>query len=101
MGLTIFAFLAPPVLLTLWIRARPRIQDTTWSRYFLIVAILFSVFTVSMGIAYLTAEPYTTAQPVPLFFTRLAAGAAAAGYIALFRVCLNFPLRITRPLGPT
>ncbi len=91
MGLTVLALLAPPVLFTLWARARTRIRDTAWSRYFLAVAVSFSVFTLSLGIAYLAAQPYTVDQPVPLFFTRLAASAAAAGYIVLFRVCMNFP----------
>ena len=91
MGLTLFAFLALPVLFTLWNRARTRIRDTVWSRYFLAIVISFSLFTVSLGIAYLAAQPYTVEQPLPLFFTRLAAGAAAAGYIVLFRVCISFP----------
>lgn len=91
MGLTLFAFLAPPVLFTLWNRARTRIRDTAWSRYFLAIVTSFSLFTVSLGIAYLAAQPYTIAQPLPLFFTRLAAGSAAAGYIFLFRVCVSFP----------
>lgn len=91
MGLIIVSFLAPLVLFTLWMRARPRVQDTVWSRYFLAISLLFSVFSFSLGIAYLTAQPYSTDQPVPLFFTRLAAAAASAGYIALFRVCLSFP----------
>lgn len=91
MGLTIFAFLAPPVLLALWSRARTRIRDTAWSRYFLAITLCFSAFTLSLGIAYLAAQPYTESQSVPLFFTRLAAAAAAAGYIVLFRVCMNFP----------
>ncbi len=91
MGLTIFAFLTPPVLLGLWARARTRIRDTAWSRYFLAIAIGFSVFTLSLGVAYLAAQPYTLEQPLALFFTRLAAASAAAGYIVLFRVCLSFP----------